>query len=202
MLYFTSDLHLFENRNDLNREEGYSEKIIENFKEILSPDDKLLVVGDLAVDYEVVKEFIKEMPCWVGVIKGGSEKKWFPHYVTDSKWDDAISEKMEVFGGDGIPIEWNIERATVLLSHYPVQLVEYAYKHEDSYAKILIHGHVHDSWKKIALPNFLLLNVSVDLWDYKPVSEEQAWLEVAYAREGYYEEMFEIFQILKQKGEI
>lgn len=63
------------------------------------------------------------------------------------------------------------QRLPVLLSHYPYKTNEiderFQERHMEDKGMWLLHGHVHQHWKT----KNKMINVGVDVWDYKPVSE-------------------------------
>jgi calcineurin-like phosphoesterase family protein len=191
MRYWTSDFHFGHaniqrfcpgrpgsNLPDDRRVAYMNDAIVDNFNSILTDDDELWVLGDVAMG--PFKESIQN----VARIRG---KKMLCAGNHDRCWS-GMSEKerrknTEIYREVGFTIMPEIMDAVlddwipVGLSHFPYEGDSHG---EDRYPQFrpvdnggpLIHGHVHDEWKINTSSNgSLMINVGVDVWGYFPVSE-------------------------------
>lgn len=186
MRYFTSDLHFghakvieYCNRPYSSVEE-MNEKLISNWNEIVRPEDEVIVVGDFAMSFRYVESVTNRLMGRKILVLGNHD---FPHNAhkkskhkeNQDKWTQAyldngwaeIHMKMELnLPGVGL----------VNVSHLPYvgggdsgPEERYTKHRLENDGKWLICGHVHKNWE---IKN-KQLNVGVDVWDMKPVSEEE-----------------------------
>ena len=163
-IFFTSDWHLNEERifefNPFFRPfksiEEQNETIINNCNKIVGKDDCLVHVGDLAMDIEGIKMMerinCKNCKLILGNYDIDQEEKmpYFEQYFQHILYEEEII----------------INSRRYYLNHYPEKAVKYLC---DKSAKMLaIVGHIHSLWK--VQPT--MINVSVDAWHFKPVSED------------------------------
>jgi len=185
-LYFTSDLHFGDDRLMIFSRDFYfnsmdemHEKIINNFNQILSYDDSLVIMGDVCYNKEYI-DLIDEIKCKEKILIIGNydtdklqllRKKF--DVVHDQKYIQLEYKENDCFG--------------ILISHKPVDIVA-AKLHSDisETLELGICGHVHGLWKvqKTPLP---IINVSVDVWNFKPVSFARIF-EQYHAIINYYDE--------------
>ncbi len=153
--YFTSDWHFNETRiGDFNpffrpfkNIEEQNKVIIDNLNAIVKEDDTLYMLGDVSIDREGVN-LLNLVRCKnrILVIGNYDEDKLAllsPHF-------SEVVRDMEI-DLNGLPC---------YLNHYPVNFREDRFN---------ITGHIHGLWK--VKPN--MVNVGVDAWHFKPVSEEE-----------------------------
>ena len=167
MNYFTSDWHFLESRNDVfyRPEESHiiDSLIVKNLVK-LERTDNLYVIGDVigktdSVNYEHSLKMLKAV-CSANLflIPGNYDNGTFPDgrdkLEVLSKYFQILQPGMFSFGSLGY----------VYIDHYPVKCKEFA----DS-GTFCLTGHIHSLWK--VKPN--IINVGVDAWHFKPVSEEQ-----------------------------
>ena len=167
--YFTSDWHLNETRigefnpffRPFKSVEEQNKLIIDNINDIVQPEDKLYVLGDVAMDEEGIK-LLDQIKCPNMILITGNydEDKLEPL----EKYFKEIKEKKDIKVGD----------LECYLNHYPINHVP---------DKFNIVGHIHGLWK--VKPN--MVNVGVDAWHFKPVSEKEI-LFIHEAIEKYYDE--------------
>ncbi|MEE9214649.1 MAG: metallophosphoesterase family protein [Thermodesulfobacteriota bacterium] len=172
MMYFTSDTH-FDHFNIIrycNRPfkttEEMNEAIIKNWNERIKSNDTVYHLGDFAF---AGKERMAEIGARLNgkkYLKMGNHDKGRKRLLGAGFKSIIRPESQTVMSLSGIHVR---------LSHYP-----YRYKFEDGQQRdfpaapedegmILLCGHVHEKWK---LKN-RMLNVGVDVWDFKPVSEDE-----------------------------
>lgn len=147
MIYFTADTH-FDHTNIIHfygrkfeTIEEMNETIINNWNKIVTNDDTIYHLGDFAF---AGMTRIKEL---IGMLNGNKI------FVRGNHDKFGINEQIRL----------NKNEHRILLTHDPVM----------SDARMLtLCGHVHENFK-ILIPdntNFPIINVGVDVWDFKPVS--------------------------------
>lgn len=161
-IYLTSDLH-FGHHNVIEFEDRpydsidtMNKKLIDNINSRVKLDDTLINLGDWcftggnnsklkAIDYE------KQINGKVIHIKGNHDK--------GNSLKHGLS--LSVIKHSGV---------NMLLQHEPVRdLREFVFKDID----LVLCGHIHSSWKHAVVKDderdLLMINVGVDVWNYKPV---------------------------------
>lgn len=154
--------------------------IISNINELCSEDDLLISVGDLfqynideICDKNRIKpnDFIKNLNVQLINIEGNHDK----------------SNKVKSIG-TSLRTTLGKRYISVSVSHYPSNHP----KAKGGFRKgdVHIHGHIHnytDIYGKMTKPNIftidrynkvLNVNVNCELWDYKPISEEELIVEI------------------------
>jgi len=150
MLYATSDLHLnhgnivkYTKRPFANTDEMNAE-LIRRWNNVVQPTDTVLHLGDLCFNKKD-----KDFNYWSSRLNGN---KIFLQGNHDSHIDAPIQSLVFKYGG----IDW-------WCSHYP----ERRYKYN-------LHGHEHGKNYKIKkIGGDVLVDCSVDNWDYTPISMEK-----------------------------
>lgn len=155
-IYFTSDWHLNEKRIDeklnlffrpFKSVEEQNRTIIDNLNSIVKKDDILYVVGDACMDIAAV-DMLNEINCKNRVL------------ITGNYDMDKLVKLKEQFPTICSELELKVGDLECYLNHYPTKYVK---------NKFNIVGHIHGLWK--VKPN--MVNVSVDAWHFKPVSEKE-----------------------------
>ena len=157
-----------------------NEAIISNWNSIVMPQDEVVVVGDFSLSFKAVELYTNRLNGRKILVAGNhdfchpahhkskhleNQKKWIDKYL-ENGWAEVHMELELDLPGIGL----------VNVSHLPYKGCgdsmeeERHEKHrlEDD-GRWLICGHVHCSWKT----HKKQLNVGVDVWGYKPVSEEE-----------------------------
>lgn len=194
MIYFTSDTHYF-HKNVItycNRPyeslEQMHEKLIENYNSVVGPNDECYILGDFSFGNagnteEIVKRLNGKKHLILGNHDGHSATRYkamgFESVVNNQKFCHVLGEDTE-------PTEHSKQEIQLFnMSHFPYLEIESGYEPElldelkikykyhkfgvPNDGKWLLHGHVHCSWKTKGM----MINVGVDVWDFKPVSMEQ-----------------------------
>lgn len=208
--WFTSDLHLAHPHvAKLRGFEDYrehDETIIRNLNERVAPDDDLYVLGDISSGS---KTSLDEALRLLHRLNVGRTHRVLILGNHDSTRLEAgkIRKFTTEFGQIALRGATTIPSAgNVLLSHYPwaehmdgnpradlsTNALDTHYKRlapSLDFRNLLLHGHTHAATPyefKTALlrqkvsPDYTQINVGLDAWDLKPVSEEQIeelWLE-------------------------
>ena len=179
--YFTSDWHLNETRiKDFNpffrpfeTVEEQNKTIIDNMNKFVKKDDLLYVLGDVAMDEQGVS-LLEKINCENRILIAGN-------YDTDKldklkKYFKEVREDMNVKVGD----------LDCYLNHYPTKYVDDRFN---------ITGHIHGLWK--VKPN--MVNVGVDAWHFRPVSEDEIKFVHNAITKGYYDD--NVFVYCKKQNE-
>lgn len=177
--YFTSDLH-FGHKNIIGfcdrpwtYVEDMNQGLVDNWNSVVGVNDVVHVLGDLC--WGRPQKFVQ----WLGQLQG---QKWLTPGNHDTVWKGRSSASrtlLESLGWHIKPEQWvfNLmgqmhQQRIVNVSHMPYTNDN---RHDDAYAPDrpvdnglwLLHGHTHGEWKV----RDRMIDVGVDVWDYKPVSE-------------------------------
>lgn len=178
--WFTADLHLGHAniirycRRPFADVHAMDEALVDNWNAVVGPGDEVWVLGDFALGpiaetlpmaklLEGRKVLVtgNHDRCWPGQRKRGPE--WEARY-RDASFDEVLHGTVEV----------DVGPHRVLAGHFPYRGDSQAH---DRFTDMrpsdtggwLLHGHVHDKWKV----NGRQINVGVDVWDHRPVSEDE-----------------------------
>lgn len=186
MKFVTSDTH-FGHKNILNLGKGrpfkdidhHNESIIENWNNVVSDDDTVIHLGDVAlgpwVDWDGFLTRLNGYKILVvgnhdRIFKGGKSKdqeRFAEHY---DKWFDEVHDSL---------VNYNFAGRDFNFSHFPYDGDSHG---ADRYQEHrlpddgwpLIHGHTHkDSILSESYGGTQQIHVGVDAWNYTPVSEDQ-----------------------------
>jgi calcineurin-like phosphoesterase family protein len=155
--YFTADLHYGDNRFHLfprpfKTVEEAIKKTEENWNRVVKPEDRVYVIGDVALD-EKYLDRVDDLNGQKVLITGNYDtlpKATYLRYFT-RVYDSLSGPAYMLKTGDGVQF---------LLNHYPT-------KGRKEYFNLV--GHVHGAWR--VQKN--MINVGLDAWNYTPVSLEQ-----------------------------
>jgi calcineurin-like phosphoesterase family protein len=183
-IYFTSDLHLYHANvikycaRPFQTVEEMNEIIVKNWNETVGVDDTVYCLGDFAMAFRPVETFTRRLNGIKYLIPGNHD---FCHsYHKRSRNPEAKAKWIQKYVDNGwivLPEQTTLDISgvgTINMCHHPHTLVG---DYDDKYAKWrpkddgkpLLCGHVHDKWKTLGN----MINVGVDVWDFKPVSFEQ-----------------------------
>ena len=185
--FFTADLHLghrniidycdrpFADVDEMNA------ALIDRWNETVGDDDEVIVLGDFAMGR------IGETLPLVGLLRGrkvllagNHDRCWFGHRTGaiipgDSGFIEANTARYLDAGFDEVwqdTVELEVAGKRVLTCHFPYRGDSHdqdryvAHRPVDKGAWLL-HGHVHERWQV----RDRMVNVGVDVWDYRPVPE-------------------------------
>lgn len=166
--YFTSDWHLNEKRigkqnlffRPFETVDEQNRTIIDNLNKLVKENDELYMVGDACMDLEAIA-LLEEIKCKNRTLIVGN-------YDEDKL--DALKPHFQVVAEE---LKLKVGSLDCYLNHYPVNHVADRFN---------IVGHIHGLWK--VKPN--MVNVSVDAWHFRPVSEQEI-LFIRNAIEHYYD---------------
>lgn len=159
-----------------------NEALIENWNSCVQPSDTVYCLGDLSLALRPVEIITPRLNGHKILIPGNHD--WCHPYNRKSRnnriqhWIDTYSQA----GWEVLPPQISLDIpdfGPVLLCHFPYSESESPAQAEsntyhDKYREYrpvddggwLLCGHVHEKWKTRGR----MINVGVDVWDYKPVS--------------------------------
>lgn len=177
--WFTSDLH-FGHKNivrycgrPFGDVDHMNLALSQAWWELIAPDDHVWVLGDVAMG--VIAEtlpLVERLPGHKHLIAGNHDRCWTGHGERSRDW----LGRYEAVGFESIASAATIDLAgvEVLLSHFPYRgdsgpTERYLEHRPIDDGRWLLHGHVHDVWRQDGRQ----INVGVDAWDQRPVSEQE-----------------------------
>lgn len=186
MIFFSSDHHFYHqniirfcNRPFATIEE-MNEKLINAWNEIVDPEDEVYYIGDFSMAFRPVELYTKRLNGSKFLIPGNHDFCHSVHKKSRNKenQDKWIAKYVEN-GWIVLPEEFKFDSIPALnLCHLPYGTLDhknlenaprYLDKRPKDDGQWLLCGHVHNSWKMKGK----MVNVGVDVWDYKPVSLDQ-----------------------------
>lgn len=179
--FFTSDLHLghksiieFCGRPHLSTDH-MDQVLIENYNQLVGHDDECYFLGDVSFHKPLIGVPLMRRLKGRKLLVQGNHDKYSVTQYHDAGFVVVSQE---------IKLRWQGHPLT--LSHYPFwpahpELEEshelrYPERRPEDRGQWLIHGHVHRRWQRSGRQ----INVGVDVWDFKPVTEQQLASIVAH----------------------
>ena len=197
--YFTADPHFMHKRiNELTGrpfedEVSMSETLLKNFNDTVSPDDTLVILGDVCMGkIDTSLGYLSRLTAGHVIILPGNHDRWslaYGHKGTEEVADQKRAEWLLKYEDanmnlicmtDRKPSQWLGEEflstghvlSGAMFSHYPAA----GDSHDgDRYEELrpitwrpIIHGHVHEKWRT----NGRHFNVGVDVNGFMPVHED------------------------------
>lgn len=175
--WFTSDSHYWHhnvikycNRPWATAEE-MNEALIERHNALVKPTDDVYHCGDFAMcGTKKIAEILRRLNGKQHILMGNHDWANFKEHRTDLGFA-SISKAVETF--------MTVAGRKVSIGHFPYRN---ASGHDTRYEQMKplysglprLHGHVHQAWKSKGP----MLNLGVDVWDWRPVSEDEigGWL--------------------------
>jgi calcineurin-like phosphoesterase family protein len=185
--FFISDTHFGHERiltlgsgRPFSSIQEHDETIIKRWNEVVKPHDTVIHFGDVALGKIAESLPLIERLNGIKSLIPGNHDRIFSG--EKQKQRIRFQEQYEwVFNGGIMPevSRFVIDGKAVMGSHFPYVgdshgSDRHADKRPEDNGLPLIHGHVHDSWKASGR----MLNVGVDMWDFRPVAEDEVvdWL--------------------------
>ena len=179
MRFFTADLHLghaniigfcdrpFESVEEMN------DALLANWAETVGEDDDIWVLGDVALG-RIAETLppIASLPGRKHLVPGNHDRCWPGHRRPRPEDEQMYTDVGFEIHPESVQLQ--LEEVQVVACHFPVagdsQIEDRFGDHRPVVPKEawLLHGHVHESWKI----NKRQVNVGVDVWDFRPVSQE------------------------------
>jgi calcineurin-like phosphoesterase family protein len=192
MIYFTSDEHYWHNNVIKYCDRPYddvqkmNEDMIIKHNMIVRPEDTVYRLGDYSLAFRSVELYAPRLMGIKKLVPGNHDlcHSYHKRSRTDENRKKWI-QKYQDYGFEVLPEQFVLDIpgvGTFNLCHHP-----YAGPYEleggnDKYmnwrpkddGRILLCGHVHEKWRTRRSPNgTLMINVGVDVWDFKPVSLDE-----------------------------
>lgn len=176
MMFMTSDEHwghkniIVYCKRNFSTIEDMNKALIDNHNSVVGNNDIVYHLGDLSMSNKIVPEILKQLNGSHILIPGNHDKCHPCHKNSGPMIKEYLS-----YGFKEIHIEMEMdipEIGLVKFNHLPYNNPGYDdnryahFKPTPTGEKYLFHGHVHNSWKL----RDNMLNLGVDVWDYKPVS--------------------------------
>ena len=178
--WFTADLHLGHtniieySRRPFADATSMNQALIERWNAAVHPADTVWVLGDVALGR------IDETLALVGVLHGhklllagNHDRCWAGHGRKADGWTERYLDAgfEEVHQGH---IRVAVDGRSVLASHFPYRgdshdHDRYVEQRPVDQGEWLLHGHVHERWRQRGR----MINVGVDAWNHRPVSETE-----------------------------
>jgi calcineurin-like phosphoesterase family protein len=175
-VWFTADLHLghtkiidycnrpFANVNSMNR------ALLKGWNETVGADDDVWVLGDFALGRIAdTLPMVSELTGRKILVAGNHDRCWAHH--RGATWTEKYVEAgfVEVHQGT---VRLRVAKRSVKASHFPYRGDS---QDNDRFSEVrphdngdwLLHGHIHDRWRQRGR----MINVGVDAWEFRPVSE-------------------------------
>lgn len=200
MNWFTADIHFWHynvikycNRPWKTVEE-MNQAIIENFNALVKPEDNVYCVGDFSMSLRGA-EMRKYLNGTWYLIPGNHDKCHSVIHKNKELKKDLSFKKYKAMGFEILPETYKMllksesETIGVDICHFPFQRDPGKVEKPPKYynlrpianfeTQVLLHGHIHGLWKTdifigVEECRFIpQINLGVDVWDYKPVSETE-----------------------------
>ena len=177
-LWLTADLHLghaniirycgrpFEAVADMD------DRLVDRWNERVDGDDTVLVLGDVALG--PIASSLRLVGRLAGrkvLVAGNHDRCWSGNGRKALAWRERYLDAGFVEVRQGT-IDVDVAGHAVRAGHFPYEGDSHdedrftSSRPEDD-GRWLLHGHVHDRWRQRGR----MINVGVDAWDYRPVSE-------------------------------
>lgn len=177
-IFFTSDLHFGDDRLNLygrdlvfKNSKEFEFKIIDNWNKIVTKNDLVIVVGDVALTRDGLSIMAK-LNGKKYLVKGNYDNKdgTAKYNVSDEllkEYFDKVVDDMEI----------EIDGEMVYINHYPTSAKA---------SSMNICGHVHGTWKV----QRNMINVSCDAWHFMPISMDMIKFQINGIRNHYDQNVF------------
>ena len=187
VIYFTSDEHFFHNNVISHcsrpfKDIGYmNEELIRRHNSVVNSTDTVYHLGDFTLSKTAVTHILPKLNGTHHLIAGNHDACHPVHAKTPLKLQNARKKYFDA-GFSTIELEatMTIGGKQVLLSHFPYfddnpnYDQRYPKLRPKDEGKILLHGHVHTTWKtKLSSKDTLMINIGVDQWNFYPVKIEE-----------------------------
>lgn len=161
MIFFISDTH-FSHKN-ISIKRGFScveemnEKIIKNWNSVISTNDIVYHLGDFSLSNKMqeIEAIFKRLNGKIVLIRGNHDSN---KMINKIDFHDVF-DKLEI----------KINGFEITLSHF-----SYLIWNKSHYGTFHFHGHSHGN---LVHPNKRAIDISVECWDYKPITFERIYEE-------------------------
>lgn len=169
-IWFSSDLHFGHNKDFMYEPRGFhsikehDEIIIKNWNEIVKPEDKVYILGDLMLnDTDAGIEKVNQLNGRKVIILGNHDTP-----IRIERYREELNDIIDIM----YAYQFKYNKHYLYLSHYPT--ITANYDDDKPWAKHLINlfGHTHQK-EKFYNNNPYMYNVGLDANDNKPVSIDE-----------------------------
>lgn len=151
-----------------------NEFLVARWNETVTNDDDVWVLGDVAMgDIERSLGFVRRLRGRKVLVTGNHDRCWSGHGAKSEHWLQIYREAgfAEIHQGV-VPVV--IGGIDALACHFPYagdshDADRYVSARPVDTGQLLLHGHVHEKWQA----NGHQVNVGVDVWDFRPITDEQ-----------------------------
>ncbi len=146
--------------------EEMTEDLVKRWNETVRPDQTVLVLGDFSLSIKAVIDVTPRLNGRKLLVPGNHDHVHPVHYRKANRLEAKLPIYQEA-GFEVLPLQIEIKVADQLVDvcHLPYSCYKYTNYLPADRGRWLLHGHVHEKWK---VQN-KMINVGVDVWDYKPV---------------------------------
>lgn len=175
MIYFTSDWHIGHKNIIRLGERPFTDMaqmkyvIFDNYNSVVRDEDIVYFVGDIFWQYQDAPNVLKYLKGTKVLIIGNHDKCFKPK--SRDKYIEFYKDAGFFKVYDSVRVALNGRYVTV--NHFPYRIegaeqTQRYYEHRPiNQGDWLIHGHIHQN----GFVKDKQINVSVEVWDYKPVSQ-------------------------------
>jgi len=177
-VWFTADLHLGHAniigycQRPFADVAAMDEALIDRWNQTVQSTDTVWVLGDVAlgpIEHTLAK--VGRLEGRKRLVTGNHDRCWFGHGRRSTEWVDRYLDAgfEEVHQGE---VRLDVGGVGVGACHFPYRgdshdQERYVEHRPPDQGGWLLHGHVHDQWRQCER----MVNVGVDVWNYRPVSE-------------------------------
>lgn len=176
--WFTADLHLGHTNiirysaRPFSDAEAMNRALIAGWNEVVDEGDDVWMLGDFAMGkIDETLPLVGELRGRKVLLAGNHDRCWEEHGRRANGWEERYLDAgfAEVRQGQ---LNIDISGVTALACHFPYRgdshdHDRYAEQRPVDRGAWLVHGHVHERWQQRGR----MINVGVDAWNYRPVSE-------------------------------
>jgi calcineurin-like phosphoesterase family protein len=178
--FWTADLH-FGHRNIIRYAHRpfadvaeMDDALVDRWNEVVGDDDEVWVLGDVAMG-SIARSLghVSRLAGRKVLVAGNHDRCWYGYGRKGQRWVERYHQAgfAEIHQGT-VPVR--IGELEAIACHFPYE----GDSHDDErftdhrpedHGQVLLHGHVHTRWRLEGRQ----LNVGVDVWDWRPISDEQ-----------------------------
>jgi calcineurin-like phosphoesterase family protein len=179
-VWFTADLHLGHgniieySRRPFVDVESMNQALIQKWNSVVQPADTVWVLGDIALGrIDESLALVSELHGRKLLLAGNHDRCWSGHGQRAEGWTQRYLDAgfAEIHQGQRDIL---VDSQSVHACHFPYRGDS---RDQDRYTEHrpaddgdwLLHGHVHERWRQ----RERMINVGVDAWNYRPVSESE-----------------------------
>lgn len=174
--FYSADLHLghrgiLRHRPRWATVEEMDAELVANWNDTVSPTDLVWVLGDIAMSASKLGP-VAQLNGVKMLVCGNHDAPWAGHSKPRQR-ARYLAEGFADVVPAGVEHEVHVGPHEVVLAHLPyygdhTETERYPEWRPVDEGLPLLHGHVHEAWKT----RDRMINVGVDVWDWRPVSAE------------------------------